>query len=53
MRLGQARQEVETRYGAPGMILATTSGESLMYPNHGITFTLRDGRVASWLLYWD
>ena len=53
VRLGQARQEVETRYGAPGMILATTSGESLMYPNHGITFTLRDGRVASWLLYWD
>jgi len=53
IRAGQSRQEVETHYGAPGMILTTTIGESLMYPNNGITFTLREGRVASWLLYWD
>lgn len=53
VKIGQKRQEVETRYGAPSLVLATTTGENLMYPHHGITFTLQDDRVAAWLLYWD
>jgi tetratricopeptide (TPR) repeat protein len=53
IRIGQSRQEVESRYGASGQVLVTTVGESLMYPSRGLTFSLRDGRVASWLHYWD
>ncbi len=53
VRIGQSRVDVETQYGTPGQVLATTVGESLTYPSLGITFCLREGRVASWLLYWD
>jgi tetratricopeptide (TPR) repeat protein len=53
IRVGQTRQHVEAQYGAPGQILATTAGESLLYPSSGLTFSLREGRVTSWLLYWD
>ena len=53
VKIGQKRHEVEARYGAPGLVLATTTGANLMYPHHGITFTLQDDRVTAWLLYWD
>jgi tetratricopeptide (TPR) repeat protein len=53
IRIGHARQDVEARYGPPRQVLATTVGESLLYPSLGLSFSLRDGRVASWLLFWD
>jgi tetratricopeptide (TPR) repeat protein len=53
VRIGQTRQDVESRYGAPSQVLVTTVGESLMYPARGLTFSLREGRVTSWLLYWE
>jgi len=53
VRIGQTRAEVEARYGAPAEVLASTVGYSLAYPAQGVTFALQDGRVSSWLLYWD
>lgn len=53
IRVGQTREEVAARYGAPVETLETTSGESLVYPSAGVTFALHEGRVTSWLLYWD
>lgn len=53
VRIGTARAEVEARYGAPARTLATTVGESMMYPAHGVTFNLQRGRVVSWVLYWN
>lgn len=53
VHIGQTRQDVERQYGAPSMVVTTTTGEDLMYLNHGVTFSLQENRVASWLLYWD
>jgi len=53
IRVGQTRQDVEARYGTPNQVLATTAGENLSYPSQGVSFSLREGRVTSWLLYWD
>lgn len=53
VRVGSTRTDVESYYGAPTYTLATTLGESLVYPAYGITFNMQEQRVASWLLYWD
>jgi tetratricopeptide (TPR) repeat protein len=53
IRPGQTRREVEARYGAPSLVLATTAGESLMYPAHGVSFSMQEGRVVSWVLFWN
>ena len=53
VRVGSARADVEARYGVPTYTLATTLGESLVYPAYGITFNVQEQRVVSWLLYWD
>lgn len=53
VRVGSTRADVEARYGAPTYTLATTLGESLVYPAHGITFNTQEQRVVSWLLFWD
>jgi hypothetical protein len=53
VRVGSTRTDVEARYGAPTYTLATTLGESLVYPAYGITFNTHAQRVVSWLVYWD
>ena len=49
--IGSAQSEVMDQYRTPSRILKMTQGETWMYDKLGISFQLREGRVASWLLF--
>ena len=49
--LGSPEAEVRTHYGPPSRIVRLTQGTSWVYDASGIAFRLRDGRVASWLVF--
>ena len=50
LSLGAGRADVLAKYGQPVQIW-TSEGEALAYPGRGIAFTLRDGKVASWIVF--
>ena len=49
--IGSAQSEVMDQYRTPSRILKMTQGETWMYDKLGISFQLRENRVASWLLF--
>ena len=49
--LGAAAKDVLAKYGKPRSILPSTEGEAWVYAGQGITFILRDGKVAAWILF--
>lgn len=51
LQIGSARSAVISTYGVPSLQIKTSQGTTLLYPEKGITFQLRDQQVVSWLVY--
>jgi tetratricopeptide (TPR) repeat protein len=51
LRIGSSVQDVLATYGEPSRRLDIEAGESWSYDPQGISLQLKDGRVASWLIY--
>jgi tetratricopeptide (TPR) repeat protein len=49
--IGAAANDLIARYGRPQSVLPSTEGEAWVYPGQGITFILRAGKVAAWVLF--
>jgi tetratricopeptide (TPR) repeat protein len=49
--LGADGKSLAGLYGRPTAVLPSTAGETWVYPSQGIAFVMRDGKVASWILF--
>jgi tetratricopeptide (TPR) repeat protein len=51
LKIGSTRSSVISTYGKPAMELKTSQGASMIFPEMGITFQMRNHHVVSWLVY--
>ncbi len=49
--LGADGKTLAGLYGRPTTVLPSTAGETWVYPFQGIAFVMRDGKVASWIVF--
>ncbi|MCJ7485328.1 MAG: tetratricopeptide repeat protein [Candidatus Aminicenantes bacterium] len=49
--LGSGQKDLMAKYGKPSGTCLSSGGEAWVYSGQGITFNLRDGEVASWILF--
>jgi len=49
--IGDKAHNIVKIYGQPSLSLSATHGKSLVYPDEGITFQVRNNKVVSWVIY--
>jgi len=49
--IGDKTNSIVQAYGQPPLSLNATQGKSLVYPDEGITFQVRNNKVVSWVIY--
>jgi len=49
--LGAGQEDLVAKYGKPFGTCLSSGGEAWIYSGPGITFNIRDGKVASWILF--
>ena len=51
IKIGVPEKKLLSAYGVPSNKLVTTQGTSWVYTRERITFQMRDGKVASWVIF--